>query len=166
MRNYKKMLLTGAMLAFFGLTGGAQALAADDIQLIINNQLYTPAELDAAPQLKGDRTYVPLRLIGESLGNEVNWVEHKRWVVINEPGVQASIYDDGIRVADDAPISIYINGKEIPNDAFTGMPFITETGRTMVPIRLVGENLNCNVHWQEGLVVVDEKKLQVIRLTR
>ena len=87
MRNYKKMLLTGAMLAFFGLTGGAQALAADDIQLIINNQLYTPAELDAAPQLKGDRTYVPLRLIGESLGNEVNWVEHKRWVVINEPGV-------------------------------------------------------------------------------
>jgi hypothetical protein len=157
-RNYKKMLLTGAMLAFFGLTGGVQALAADDIQLIINNQLYTPAELDAAPQLKGDRTYVPLRLIGESLGNEVNWVEHKRWVVINEPGGQASIYDDGIRVADDAPISIYINGKEIPNDAFTGMPFITETGRTMVPIRLVGENLNCNVHWQEGLVVVDEKK--------
>lgn len=157
MRKHKKILLTGALLALLGLTGGAQAVAADNIQLIINNRLYVQSELDAPPELKGDRYYVPLRLIGESLGNEVNWVEHKRWVVINEPGVQTSLYDDGVAVPEDGPISIYINGKEIPNDSFTGMPYITETGRTMVPIRLVGESLNCSVHWQEGLVVVEEK---------
>lgn len=157
MRKHKKILLTGALLALFGLTGATQVLADGNTQLIINDQLYSPVELDAAPVLKEDRMYVPLRLIGESLGHEVNWVEHKRWVVINEPGMQAAVYDDGSVVPEDAPISIYINGQEIANDTFTGMPYITESGRTMVPIRLVGENLNCNVHWQEGLVVVEEK---------
>ena len=140
MRKHKKILLTGALLALFGLTGATQVLADGNTQLIINDQLYSPVELDAAPVLKEDRMYVPLRLIGESLGHEVNWVEHKRWVVINEPGMQAAVYDDGSVVPEDAPISIYINGQEIANDTFTGMPYITESGRTMVPIRLVGEN--------------------------
>ena len=77
MRKHKKILLTGALLALFGLTGATQVLADGNTQLIINDQLYSPVELDAAPVLKEDRMYVPLRLIGESLGHGVNWVEHK-----------------------------------------------------------------------------------------
>ena len=155
----KKFIITGALLALLGFSAAPSAMAADNFHLIINNQLYTQHEELGAPCQIGDRAYVPLRLVGQSLGHEVHWVEHKRQVqIVTDSPNQQIVPDDGVAVPENAPISIYIDGKEIYSDAWTGMPYISDAGRTMVPLRLVGESLNCNVHWQEGLIVVTEKQ--------
>ena len=39
-------------------------------------------ELDVAPQILNDRTYMPLRAVGEALGCDVDWDEENRTVII------------------------------------------------------------------------------------
>ena len=43
---------------------------------------YREIELDAAPQLAGDRTLVPLRAVSEALGAKVEYIENLNRVVI------------------------------------------------------------------------------------
>ena len=47
----KKSFLAGAVLALWVITGVPVASAADELQLIINNQLYLQTEQQAGPQL-------------------------------------------------------------------------------------------------------------------
>lgn len=145
------------MLAFLSAAAVPSAFAAEDLQLIIDNQLYTQTEQQAGPRLQNERVYVPLRLIGESMGHEVSWVEHKRQVrIVTDAENQVHIPDDGAAVPEDAPIRIYIDGIELAADEMTGMPYIAETGQSMVPLRLVGEALHCDVQWMDGVVIVEK----------
>ena len=41
-----------------------------------------PTELDVAAKIVSDRTFVPVRFIGESLGVDVDWNEDERAVII------------------------------------------------------------------------------------
>ena len=52
------------------------------------------------------------------------------------------------------PVTIWLNGEALAADETLGAPFIAENGQTMVPLRLVGEALRCNVQWQDGVVIV------------
>lgn len=45
----------------------------------VNNYAYV---LDEAPFIKNDRTFVPLRFIGEALGADVEWLDKEKTVVI------------------------------------------------------------------------------------
>ncbi len=157
----KKFVITGALVALLGIGAASPAMAADNLQLIINNELYTQTEQQAGPQMKNERVHVPLRLISETLGHQVNWIESQRIVSITtDSQIQTAILDDGTVVPEDAPIRIYIDGEELTADESTGMPYIAETGQSMVPLRLVGEALNCSVNWVEtansGIVIVEE----------
>lgn len=58
------------------------------------------------------------------------------------------------KVEAQAPIKIWIHGKYVESDV---PPFI-ENGRTLVPIRLLSENLQCNVKWQQ-----DSKSVKIFR---
>ena len=150
----KKTILTGALLFCIGLAGWPAVADTSDIQLIINHQLYTQTENQMGPVLREDRVYVPLRLVGEALGHQVRWVEAARQV-------QISTKDDFpeqeiTAVAEDAPVTIQIDGEELQTDSFTGIPYLSETGQTMIPLRLVGEALHCQVQWQDGVVIVEE----------
>lgn len=152
----KKSFLAGAVLALWVITGVPVASAADELQLIINNQLYLQTEQQAGPQLVGDRVYVPLRLIGEALGYQVAWSEAQRQVRIATTDAVDTIIEDGVAVAEDEPISILIDGTALTADDTMGAPFLAETGQTMIPLRLVGEALHCEVLWQDGVVIVTE----------
>ena len=46
---------------------------------------------DIAPEIKNDRTFVPLRLIAELYGKQVNWDNASRSVLINEPGTEVIV---------------------------------------------------------------------------
>ncbi|MDD4664276.1 MAG: copper amine oxidase N-terminal domain-containing protein, partial [Caldisericia bacterium] len=46
---------------------------------IINNQVVT---MDAAPEIKSGRTFVPIRFVSEALGAEVEWNQSTRKVII------------------------------------------------------------------------------------
>ncbi len=71
------------------------------IVLEIDNSTYTlngeAMEMDTAPELKGDRTMVPLRFVSEDLGEKVDWDGDERRVDITS---QAEKGDDGEQESD------------------------------------------------------------------
>lgn len=90
---------------------------------------------DVAPEIKNDRTMLPIRIIAEALGAKVTWNEAEQKVTIAE---------------DDLTIEIFIgqpfatvNGKPVQLDA----PAYIANGRTYLPLRFVAENLGATVEW-------------------
>lgn len=90
---------------------------------------------DVAPEIKNDRTMLPIRIIAEALGAKVTWNEAEQKVTIAE---------------DDLTIEIFIgqpfatvNGKPVQLDA----PAYIANDRTYLPLRFVAENLGATVEW-------------------
>lgn len=156
----KKQLAVGILLAFLGTGMSASASENVDLELIIDHQLYVQTEQQTGPMLLDARVYVPLRLIGETLGYQVSWSESKRQVHIETDTIaQTNLNDstdDAIVVPEDTPIGIFVDGNELAADETTGRPFLSEKGQTMVPLRLVGEALHCKVEWIDGVVIVEK----------
>jgi len=94
-----------------------------------------PVVNDVAPIIKGERTFLPIRLIAEELGATVTWNEADQSVTI---------------VKDDMAIVIYIgqafalvNGSPVALDE----PAFIVNGRTYLPLRFIAENLGAEVIW-------------------
>lgn len=49
-------------------------------------------------------------------------------------------------------LALVINGQSIETNASIGQPYITPNGRTMLPLRLVGETLQCDVSYKDDMV--------------
>jgi hypothetical protein len=92
--------------------------------------------LDAAPDIIGGRTMVPLRFIAEALGAKVDW---------NGESMTATVELDGGLLA----VTI--------DEAAPGMdvPAMLVNGRTMVPLRYISEGLGCDVKWNDARRTVD-----------
>lgn len=94
--------------------------------------------MDVAPYIKGDRTFLPLRFVAYALGvNEEN--------IIWDPVTRAvTVFKDG-RIAQVTIGSqiMLVNGVSISMDV---APEITE-GRTMLPIRWLGQALGATIDW-------------------
>jgi len=84
--------------------------------------------LDAAPLISQNRTMVPLRFIAEAFGANVSWAQDTKTVTI---------------VIDGKVLTMRIN-QEL--EGFGAAPIIS-SGRTMVPIRYISEELGANVIW-------------------
>ncbi len=60
-------------------------LAIDSLSATVTKgESVTPAMLDAAPYIKDDRTFVPLRFIAQGLGSRVYWCDEIKTAVITE----------------------------------------------------------------------------------
>ena len=163
----KNKMLAGAVFALWGLLNAMvpqPACAADvsGLQLIINDKLYVGSDEQVSAQLIDGRVYVPLRLVGESLDHQVQWLEQSRRACILTDD-NASLYaEDAFPAVDpNAPIQVVIDGEVLEIDPSLGTAFIHESGRTMVPVRAVTSNLNCDVDWQDYVVIVTEKPQEV-----
>lgn len=90
---------------------------------------------DVSPQLMNDRTMVPMRTIFEALNASVDWNNDTQTVTATSNGktVQLTV---GSNIAK-------INENSIVLDA----PAIETDGRTLVPLRFIGEAMNCDVEW-------------------
>lgn len=112
---------------------------AQTIELSIGKAKYrvddSVSEFDSVPFIKNDRTYIPIRFISEALGASVEWVPETRRVIIRseEAIIEMQINNRKMK----------INNYEVINDA---APIIVND-RTMLPIRVIAENLNCKVDW-------------------
>ena len=112
---------------------GVSVHAAQNVNLLING---VSVETDTPAQITAEgRTIVPLRVISESLGADVAWEQDEKKVLVEKNGQilelkigEKVIYNDGEAMEIDSPAQI-ING------------------RTMVPVRVVSENLGCTVDW-------------------
>ena len=88
---------------------------------------------DQEPVIQNDRTLVPVRFIAESLGYDVEWNPDDNSAVINNGKIIMYI---GTNKA-------VINGESVTLDVASAL--INE--RTMVPLRVIAETLNCTVDW-------------------
>lgn len=145
------MIFLCSLMLVFGLiqTAGAEE---ENIQLIINNELYSFSDtaVEAGPCIVDDRVYVPLRVVSQGLGCAIQWNELQQQVLIDTVAMEVPENPSGV-------LQIIINGHPLAMDETTGWPFITESGSTMVPLRVLGEALDCDVRWENYVVIISEK---------
>lgn len=110
-------------------------LYIDSTRAIIDGEEHI---LDVAPKIYNNRTYMPVRFIGEALGASVEWDEVARKVTIRSEEALIEMFIE--------KNFFYVNGKEVYNDVFP----ILVNNRTLLPIRKIAEVLNCEVEWDEA----------------
>ena len=143
MSVYTSIILVFAMLICMLVP--AQANTQAPIKLYINKkQIIT----DVNPRIVNDRTMVPVRVVMENFGADVEWDGKLRMVSIETK-------QNSIQLTIDSNIA-KVDGKKIKLDV---SPVIV-SDRTLVPIRFVSENLGYNVDWDgdERIVSIDEPK--------
>ena len=92
-----------------------------------------------APTILDGRTFIPIRAVVESLGGTVDWStsDQKVTITLNNASIVLQISNKNATV----------NGTE---KALDDAPFISATGRTMLPLRFIAENLGHSVNWDNS----------------
>jgi hypothetical protein len=97
---------------------------------------------DVPPVIDSGRTLVPLRAIFEALGATVQWNANNQTIVATKGDTsiqltvgKTSATKNGVQIALDVPPKII-------------------DGRTLVPLRFIGEALGCQVNWDESTQTV------------
>ncbi|MEW6573430.1 MAG: stalk domain-containing protein [Bacillota bacterium] len=113
---------------------GQKLLAAQaaDIAVLVDGERLS---CDVPPVIEQGRTLVPLRAIFEALGATVDWDGTTR-TVTGRKGTTTVKLVVGQKTA-------YVNGEAVTLD----VPARIISGRTMVPLRFVGESLGARVEW-------------------
>lgn len=111
----------------------------DEIKILVNGE---KIKSDVAPVIVDDRTLVPVRVIFEALGAEVEWDDETK-TVISKMGESTVIMQIGNK-------SITVDGvmKEID------VPAQIVNDRTLVPVRAVSESYGCLVDWDDATKTV------------
>ncbi len=97
--------------------------------------------LDVAPFIEEDRTFVPLRFIAESFQAKVDWNAQIKKIDIT---LEHPLIKKKIELKINSKIA-YINGKETTLEV---PPFIIPPGRTVVPLRFIAESFDSKVDWE------------------
>jgi hypothetical protein len=119
------------------------ASANEPIKLWVNGNYI---ETDVAPFIENDRTLVPIRVVSETLGYKVDWVEETKEVIITSIGKTMVLIIDN-------PNST-VGGKTVSLDV---APKLVNS-RTFVPIRFIAEEFGQKVDWDNDnrTVIVGE----------
>jgi hypothetical protein len=123
-------------------------------QAIINNSIKI---LDVAPLIQNERTFVPLRFVGETFGAEIYWKEDSD--NSGEGSICLSFHQSNTTLikikmhtqVKTVLIETIINNQNIPDVASKILdvyPFVKKPeNRTMVPLRFISEVLLAKVSW-------------------
>lgn len=104
----------------------------------------TTIEMDVAPEIVGDRTFVPVRYLAYALGvpeSGVTWDDATNSVTITK--------DETIISLTISNTTETVNGEPIQMDAAPYIKEIDTGGRTMLPARWVAEPLGATVTWDQ-----------------
>jgi hypothetical protein len=103
----------------------------------VNGQVYS---MDTAPIISGGRTLVPISYVANALGATVGWNQGQQMVTVTLNGTtielwigQANANINGVTPIDSSDPSV--------------APVVVPPGRTMMPLRFIAENLDCQVGW-------------------
>ena len=129
MKKTKKLFLVAFLLfAFIPFN----LFASSEVRLWINGSYITT---DVAPVIDNGRTLVPIRVISENLGLEVDWDNNLKQITVSQ--------------GDDHPTSVigqnFYAKDEIKHDLDVAPKIIND--RTFVPIRVIAEAFNQEVNW-------------------
>ncbi len=114
------------------LITSAPVQAETDIVVQINGQKF---ESDVPPQIKQDRLLLPMRLIFEALGAQVDWNPANRTVTANKGDITIVLAIGSTTAKVDGKVTVL------------DTPAIIEQNRTLVPVRFVAESLGSDVQW-------------------
>ncbi|PHJ38133.1 copper amine oxidase [Desulforamulus profundi] len=153
MRKSLLCLLCGGMLFFSPVTAGAAI--THEAKIVINNAPVVIPGGDQPAIILNGRTYVPLRVISEHLGTQVQWLPETKQVVIATANNLTLTVPE--RPGKQKDVQIVIDGKALQVSPQLGQTFITAMNRTVVPFRVVGEALGCEVSWQQSSRTVEIK---------
>ena len=93
--------------------------------------------MDTLPQVKDQRTMVPIRAVAEALGADVEWMEGSNQVIMTRAGKT-------VVMALDSTIAM-VDGKPVKMDV---APY-AEENRTYIPARYVAEFFGQTVSWDQ-----------------
>ncbi len=128
----KKILITAMVLLLITSLISPMVFAADEISVFINGRKIS---FDVPPAKISGRTMVPLRGIFEGLGAEVKWEAATMTITAKRGDTEVKL-----TLGDK---NAYING----NLNVLDVPPAKVSGRTMVPLRFVGEAFKAEVKW-------------------
>lgn len=140
----KRMIVVVSLLMVFAFTAGVVATPAvqsitanlaTDFKFVVDGESWQPAETDGSamyPIVYKDRTYLPVRAVGEALGVKVDWNADTRTVilgdapapveepvveepVVEEPVVEEPVVEEPVAATAIAPAAGEIN-KNAPAD--------------------------------------------------
>ena len=100
--------------------------------------------IDVAPMLLNNRTFLPFRYIGETVGAEIKWDNTAKKVTYIQGGKTIELWIN--------KTAVKVNGADKTIDAAP----VLSGGRTLVPIRFVMENLGAKLQWDNT-----EKKVTI-----
>ena len=89
--------------------------------------------------IKNGRTFLPIRTVIEAMGGQVEWRESDKRVSIFLKNTKLYLWIGNKNAK--------VNGSNLETDV---APYISDSGRTMLPLRFIAENLDCDVDW-DGL---------------
>lgn len=116
---------------------GTISLTVGNKIMLVNGKL---TEIDpglgTVPVLKDARTMLPIRAVIEAMGGTIEYKSGEQRVTINYRGKTIHMWI--------GKKTIQVNGV---NKTIDVAPYFSDTGRTMIPIRFVVENLDCTVDW-------------------
>ncbi|MBO5408486.1 MAG: WG repeat-containing protein [Clostridia bacterium] len=108
------------------------AMAEDSIRVLLNGQ---EIAFDVPPRMINDRTMVPLRVIFEALGANVDWKDEIRTVTAVKENITIRLtVDEAVMYVNDTPVSL-------------DSPACIVNDRTLVPLRGVSEAFGISVDW-------------------
>lgn len=130
MRKY--LLIFCAVMMLFVLFGGVQAHAEKEIDIVLNGQ---NIPCDSPPQIRNDRTVVPISSIVKPLGGTADFDGKARTVSVSVSGKSILFTLDSTHVMVDGVV------KQLDT------PAVIIKDRTMIPVRFLAEELGYNVRW-------------------
>lgn len=119
-------------------------LARNDIKIWINGDY---VKTDTAPVIENNRALVPVRVISENLGYNVDWNNETREISISNNE------NDNIKItlkSDNNIISISNNKNNFTKNISLDTPPRIINNRTMIPVRTVSELFNHKINWDSA----------------
>ena len=134
-----KRLITLLLFFCILLCLNTPVFASSDVKIKVNGELLS----DAQAVLKDGSTLLPVRSVSTALGGEVVWDNVTKTASIEKDGTMVTIAI--------GEKEIFINGKA--KEISTPAQIIS--GRTYVPLRALGEALDCNITWVKETKTVE-----------
>ncbi|WP_028609405.1 copper amine oxidase N-terminal domain-containing protein [Paenibacillus harenae] len=138
-----KKVFFGVFLAILLCITSSTAYAAE-FQIKVDGVVIAS---DVKPEIRNNRTMVPLRVISENLGAKVAWSDSE--VILTKSDMKVILKLNSTTAEK--------NGEKILLDV---KPYI-KNNRILVPLRFIAETFGCHVNYSNFTVAVDSKPLVI-----
>lgn len=133
----KKIAL--ALTTIMSISALAVSVSAEDytsVNLLVEGKA---VETDQPAVIVNGRTMVPVRVVAETLGSEVDWDAETKEVTFTQDKMTASM------IIGDSKLTVAID--DVVSDMAIDVPATIINSRTMVPIRFLSETFGYGVEW-------------------